>query len=172
MAISDKIVTLAELCESVYDELRSKGVTVASKTFTAIKNAVRSIGSMGSQTINPSTSDQTVSCSGKYMTGNILVKAITKGTAGQIYYPVGSRFWFPHHGYVKNASTGASYDSLTGILGFGSWSLEGIASDVTIPKTNQSLEVFNIGENSYRWNSYNSDTSYNHYLLALYKRTG
>ena len=35
------------------------------------------IASMGGQTITPSSSTQTVSCSGKYMTGNIVVNAIS-----------------------------------------------------------------------------------------------
>lgn len=36
----------------------------------------QSISTMGAQTITPSTSSQTVSCSGKYMTGNVTVNAI------------------------------------------------------------------------------------------------
>lgn len=35
------------------------------------------IATMGGQTITPATSQQTVSCSGKYMTGNIVVKGYT-----------------------------------------------------------------------------------------------
>ena len=38
----------------------------------------QSIATMGGQTITPGSSQQTISCSGKYMTGNIVVNAVTK----------------------------------------------------------------------------------------------
>ncbi|MDR2024012.1 MAG: hypothetical protein LBQ71_12415 [Hungatella sp.] len=42
------------------------------------------IASMGGQTINPGSSQQTVSCSGKYMTGNIIINSVrTYASASQ-----------------------------------------------------------------------------------------
>ena len=48
------------------------------------------IGSMGAQTITPSTAQQTISCSGKYMTGNIVVKAMAAKTKSGQYASSGS----------------------------------------------------------------------------------
>lgn len=55
--------------------------------YTAYSNDVKytgTIASMSGQTITPSTSSQTVSTSGKYMTGNVLVKGDSNLTAGNI----------------------------------------------------------------------------------------
>lgn len=40
--------------------------------------------SMGGQTVNPTASQQTVSTSGKYMTGNVIVNGVTNLTAANI----------------------------------------------------------------------------------------
>ena len=56
------------------------------------------IASMGGQTITPTASQQTVSCSGKYMTGNIVVKGIPSN-----YVPIGG--WTA---FLNGASTGSS----------------------------------------------------------------
>ena len=56
------------------------------------------IASMGGQTITPTASQQTVSCSGKYMTGNIVVKGIPSN-----YVPIGG--WTA---FLNGASTGNS----------------------------------------------------------------
>ncbi|WP_097003938.1 hypothetical protein [Lacrimispora amygdalina] len=42
------------------------------------------IASMGGQTITPNTSSHTLSCSGKYMTGNVYVPAVSNLSAGNI----------------------------------------------------------------------------------------
>lgn len=42
------------------------------------------IVSMGGQTITPGSSQQTISCYGKYMTGNVVVKAVSNLSAGNI----------------------------------------------------------------------------------------
>ena len=56
------------------------------------------IASMGGQTITPTASQQTISCSGKYMTGNIVVKGIPSN-----YVPIGG--WTA---FLNGASTGSS----------------------------------------------------------------
>lgn len=54
------------------------------------------IASMGGQAITPTAAQQTVSCSGKYMTGNIVVKGIPSN-----YVPIGG--WTA---FLNGASTG------------------------------------------------------------------
>ena len=51
---------------------------LSGKTFTSTAGIKVSgtIASLGGQTITPSSSQQTVSCSGKYMTGNIVINAV------------------------------------------------------------------------------------------------
>ena len=69
--------------------------------YTAWVNGVKiagNIASMGGQTITPTASQQTISCSGKYMTGNIVVKGIPSN-----YVPIGG--WTA---FLNGASTGSS----------------------------------------------------------------
>lgn len=63
------------------------GQVLAGSTFynTDPKNKLTgTISSLGGQTINPSASQQTVSSSGKYMTGNVVVNAVSNLAAANI----------------------------------------------------------------------------------------
>lgn len=73
---------------------------LSGKTFTS-KNGLKlsgSIASMAGKTIAPSSSAQTVACSGKYMTGNIVVSAIPSK-----YVDVSSGVTVFHNGTLNTA---------------------------------------------------------------------
>lgn len=90
----------------------------------------QSISTMGGQTITPSSSAQTVSCSGKYMTGNVVVNAIPSNYAnisgGSIaVFNMGNILYFD--GFAACSSSGSyedgalySYGTLPGSYSDGS----------------------------------------------------
>lgn len=59
----------------------------------------QAIATQGGQTINPSASQQTVSCSGKYMTGNIIVNSINLPNASDLREGVN---WYGRVGTMKD----------------------------------------------------------------------
>ena len=77
---------------------------------TAYVNGSRitgNIASMGGQTITPSASTQTISCSGKYMTGNITVK-------GMGVYQINSA---GNYGYCTGPLEYGTFTTVTGMVG-------------------------------------------------------
>lgn len=82
----------------------------------------QAIATQGGQTINPSASQQTVSTSGKYMTGNIIVNAISLPNASDLREGVN---WYGRVGTLKDYSylaagqTSFNGASFSGVLGEG-----------------------------------------------------
>ncbi|WP_349947351.1 hypothetical protein ABFV83_02365 [Lacrimispora sp. BS-2] len=71
--------------EAVSQSLGINGTyTIPAGYHNGAGKVTQNIATMGGQTINPTTSQQTVSSSGRYMTGNVVVNAVANLSAGNI----------------------------------------------------------------------------------------
>lgn len=80
------------------------------------------IASLAGQTINPTTSQHTISCSGKFMTGNITVNGVSNLSAANIKKGVNIggvvgtfEGWVPGTGYLYNNGTLGSASGFTAL---------------------------------------------------------
>ena len=114
-------------------------VTIPQGYHNGSGKVTNSTPTMGAQTITPSGSQQTVSCSGKYMTGNVIVKAanIFKMQQGQVTASTSQRTFTKQTGgtasayyWTLNLSGWRSIQGVSWTSDIGGWGQPGFAQIV------------------------------------------
>lgn len=149
-------------------------VTIPQGYHNGSGKVTQSIATLGGQTITPSKSIQTVSCSGKYMTGNVTVGAIPSNfvdlTGGRVGFNE-TAFYSPLDGGVRSNMSESTTAGM--FIGVSSYAGEyGIRTIVYRDKTfrfvcNHSVNL--TGVRSIRINAFgDSDSKYCEYSVIIY----